>query len=669
MRRTPLFFPLLAVVGSLVGGMGWWAVAMALLLSLVLGSVRVFLCSVLCAAIAWLHAESCSQRAAAVRAGWEGKAAVTLTGTVIEELRHGCVLDTGWRGVRVAIRGDLPFHIGDVVRVEAEPLPVHAAPIPGMFDETRWMKGRGLTGSLAYISGNYLGHPWSWASLRGAGAAIRTCLADRLMQGTMNDPSAQVLCALVLGEKSRAEEETMLPFRQGGCLHAFAVSGLHVGMVAGMLWLLLRLLHLRPDVARVLLLLVIGLYVIVTGLAVPALRAYLMMALYIVGLLLRRRVELGNTWCFLALVILLVEPWQLFHAGFQLSFSIYAAIGIGVAWWLRERPWLAPDDYLPSRLYTRWDRLLCRTDYSLRSLLAVALSAWLVSLVVAGHCFHTINTYGFLTNVAIALLLPLAMGSGLAALALSEIPWLGPMALALACKASSLLLGVVSFFASLPGSYLPLELPRPPEAGMVLGLGYGNSVTVLGNPGLVIDTGNDISARRNVQPALFHAGYHPAAVLLTRSLNSRCGGLSVLQQYWPKMAVLRSEHLPISMSRFRSSAGVFEIYAPPADIPERPAANRAPVVRWHAGQGRVLYVGDASMVTLEQLPDSARHADIVVLGRNPVLPVDDAEILRSFGARRIILLPSASASPLTPEAVAPAELVRVPDHGLMELMP
>ncbi len=672
--RAPFALPLAGVVAAILGGAWWLLAAVAAGVALLMRLHRIGACLVLCTLIAALHEglhEGLRARAAEdALAAWGRGDAVTCEGTVVDQLRRGCLLRDEGTGAVLALRGETPFAEGDRVRVSFALRRPEPPPIEGMFDRAAWMRSRGIAAEADYIGGEYLGHPFSWAALRGVATGMRHALAARLMPpGTEDDARRQVLCALVLGARELAEDDTLLPFRRGGCLHAFAVSGMHVVLLAGLLWPLLRLLRVRPVVGRWVQLAVLGVYVLVTGFSVPAVRAYVMLAALMMALAFRRRAGLVNTWCFAALVVLLVEPWQLYSAGFLLSFSIYAAICMGASLCLRESGWVAPDAFIPPRIYTRLEQWQRAADYSLRGTVAVALVAWLVSLPLTYCLFHTLTPWSFATNIAIAPLIPLAMGAGLAALAFAGVPLLGAASSWCALHAAQLLMAVAAWLGYLPGAYLPAVPPQPPQAAMLLGTGYGGSACVLGNPGLVIGCGSEVGAALQVEPALFHAGFAPSALLLPQPTKAASGGAGVLQRSWPQMRVIPSAELGQQPLVLEGEAGRFTLYAPAPSLPQKPAVHRTPIVLWEWPDGRrLLYVGDAARATFEQLPPEARRADTLVLGHNPVQPLADPAMLRASGATTIILLPSAAANALDEASLAPGtRLLRVGEKGCLFL--
>ncbi len=660
--RSPLLLPTLAVLGVLGGGMWWMLSLAAILLAGVTGLYRILLMSLLCALLAALQLTDWKEASAALQKELAEKDAVTLTGTVERELSRGCILATK-TGERAVIRGEIPWKMGDIIRVTGSYLPVKSPPVKGMFDAASWLESRGAAAQLAYVRGEWLGHPFSWASFLGRAQECRRFLAARLMPpGTEADERRQVLCALVLGDKTQAEEETLTVFRRGGCLHAFAVSGLHVGLVAGLVWLLLRhlrFLRLRPRVARLVLLLTVALYVWMTGAEVPAQRAFLMLAVVVGGQMLLRPVSLLNTLCFAALVILLPQPWQLHHAGFQLSFAVYLAICAGARLSLRDHAWCGPDHYIPSRILSEGELRWMRVELGVRGVVVVSLCAWLASLLVTMVQFHAFNSYSFLTNMALSPLLPLVMGAGMLWLAVGWIPVLGTLAGKLALTTSGWMVSIVSFFAALPGSYLPDVPPAPPESAMIFTTGYGGSICVLGNPGLVVDTGTEATARFQTEPALFHAGYSPALALISRSTRSADGGLNLFRRTWPRMGVIRASELGKGICSFRTEAGEFRLYPPPPELPRSPSANEVPIISWTRGAQRLLYIGDASWETFAAMPPEERRAGTLILGYSPRQPIEDVEELLQTGASRVILLPSAGKSSLPEALPASVECVQL----------
>lgn len=659
---APLFLPLVAVVGVLLGQEWWLLSAGVVLLALVVRLWRVAACAFLCAAIMAVHGSLWQENAEELRSA---TGLVRITGTVERVMSSSVLIHRGWTQAGVQLRGEGTehFQVGDAVDVLAERLTTHSAPLPGMFDAPTWMRGQGIAAAFRLVRNEGLpSRPMSLHLIRKWGLDMREALVRRIMpRGTESDARRQVLAALVLGARESAEDETLEGFRRGGCLHAFAVSGLHVGLVWGILWLVIRLLRVRPVVARPVLLVAVGVYVLITGVPVPAIRAYVMLAVAMGAFILRRQGNMLNTWSFAALLILMVAPHQLYNAGFLLSFAVYAAIGVGVRLCMGDRPWFGPDAFIPYRIMSRAELSYKQAELALRGVCVVSLSAWLVSLPITYLCFHTFNTYAVLTNIAISPLLPLVMGAGLLHLALGWIPLLGIATEWVMLRLASVLLAVVGFFGDLPSSYLPAAPPAGAESLLIMGTGYGKSCAMLGNPALVVDVGSESEAQFTVQPALFHTGRTPVALLQTRKLKGLSEGTDAFLKQYPQ--VLRAPR----QGCVETSAGTYTLYAAPPDYTQTPAANQAPVVLWQSATQRVLYVGDAPYAAWSTIPQHERRADIVILGCNPTFPVADSEELRACGAKQIILLPSAAGLKLNTERLAPAHIIRMRSRDVLQL--
>lgn len=628
--RAPLLLPLAAVVAVLLGPWGWAVVGALVALACVGRLWRQAAASLLAALVSWGHVALTEQRAEPLR---EPGCAAEYTGTVTRTMAQGFVLSGGWLQPKLLVHAELPAEPGDVLRVTVLPREPEERE-SGSFDRVAWLRGEGIAAEADAVRASFCGHPWGWYALRGEGLRLRDKLARRLMPpGTEGEDWRRLLCAMVLGERSSAGEEMLGLFRRGGCMHVFAVSGLHAGLVAGFLWFGFRRLRVHPRVARPLILAVLAVYVLITGCAVPALRAYTMLALALGGLMLRRRVTLLNTWCAAALFTLLVAPSELYNAGFQLSFGVYAAIVLGMRICLhRDSPWFGPDAYLPYRLMTPAELWVRKAELWLRALVVVPLCAWLVALPLTAAAFGVVNPYSVLCNIVIAVPVSVCMAAGLLYLLLGGVPWLGVAAQWAAQYSAGFLLWLVACFGELPGAYLSATPPAEPTAVVQVPARYGSGCCLLGNGGLLVGCGSASSARFELLPTLFQRGCRPAALLMLPVSEAQRGGAEVLRREWPEMRVCEAD----APQRITTPAGTFLICPPPADLPPTPAANRLPLVLWEQPNGyRILYAGDASALSLRALPPGERHADELILGRNPTAPFtqQDKEALRVHRVR------------------------------------
>jgi len=145
-----------------------------------------------------------------------------------------------------------------------------------------------------------------------------------------------VLKAVLLGERSSVDSDTVESFRKSGLYHLLVIAGLHVGLLASLAELLLRRLGFRESWRSGLLLLFLFGYAGLVEQRAPTLRATLMIGGYLVARFLYRQHSALNAIGLAALLLLLTRPPWLFESGFQLSFCAALLIA-GVAAPILER--------------------------------------------------------------------------------------------------------------------------------------------------------------------------------------------------------------------------------------------------------------------------------------------------------------------------------------------
>lgn len=149
-------------------------------------------------------------------------------------------------------------------------------------------------------------------------------------------PSMPLYQALLTGSREKVPDEVLEHFKATGAMHLLAISGMHLGLVTLLfstliLWLLKRstwaLLHLPTRKLALLLTLPLLIsYAAITGLQPPAVRALIMVLVFMAAILLDRQWCSLNNLAIAALLILLLAPASLVGASFQLSFAATAAI-------------------------------------------------------------------------------------------------------------------------------------------------------------------------------------------------------------------------------------------------------------------------------------------------------------------------------------------------------
>ena len=140
------------------------------------------------------------------------------------------------------------------------------------------------------------------------------------------DQNRALLKGLILGERNEISSETKTAFSNSGVMHVLAVSGLHIGFVVIFFSLLFTLLRLPYRLKIILLMISLALYAAIVGFKAPVVRASLVVELYLFGKYLQRQLYPLNLLAAAALIILTINPLELFQASFQLSFMAVISI-------------------------------------------------------------------------------------------------------------------------------------------------------------------------------------------------------------------------------------------------------------------------------------------------------------------------------------------------------
>ncbi len=139
-------------------------------------------------------------------------------------------------------------------------------------------------------------------------------------QSTEN-PSEGLLQALLLGYRGNIDNETYEAFHKTGLLHLISLSGMHLGILIGIIWWLCKTAGLMKYTRAIICIIAIGLFLLIVPPRAPTVRAAIIGWLFCASFLFRRHSSALNTLSLAAIILLLIRPTQLFEAGWQLSFA------------------------------------------------------------------------------------------------------------------------------------------------------------------------------------------------------------------------------------------------------------------------------------------------------------------------------------------------------------
>ena len=153
---------------------------------------------------------------------------------------------------------------------------------------------------------------------------------------------AAVTSAILAGDKTGISEDLYKQYRDSGLAHFLSISGLHMSLIAALMFFTIRLLisfipplAIRYDSkkkAAVFAIFISFIYLLISGAEIPAQRAFIMTFIVLLGVLFSRNAISVRMLCFAALIVLVISPQALVSASFQMSF---AAVLVLVAFYER----------------------------------------------------------------------------------------------------------------------------------------------------------------------------------------------------------------------------------------------------------------------------------------------------------------------------------------------
>lgn len=236
---------------------------------------------------------------------------------------------------------------GDKISFRGTIIPISEKRNPYQFDYKSYLNRRGIyvqvrLDSLISHEQNESRLSWNWWRIK----------ALKLVERNFNNETAPIAKALLLGYKQDLEGASKQAFARAGLSHIMAVSGLHVGFIIAPFWFVIPFFWSKKY-GRVLgltgLILILYCYAGITGFSASVVRASVMAGLLTFGKLFNKSPNSINLTGVAAIVLLTINPAQLFEVGFQLSFSavliillVLPVIQHALPYWLRLRWYAKP---------------------------------------------------------------------------------------------------------------------------------------------------------------------------------------------------------------------------------------------------------------------------------------------------------------------------------------
>jgi competence protein ComEC len=319
-------------------------------------------------------------------------------------------------------------HVGDEVEVVGRLQAPRGPSNPGELDSAALMRDQGVRAvvqvredpdSVTLRSDRTLSTAAGWLAL------VRS-RAHRTLEELLPPEQQGLAMALLLGEDSALQQAEWDKYQRTGVIHVLAISGQHLAVLAGFLWLVLRLGRLRRRRSACLVALLLLGYALLTGGRPPVMRSAVMACAVCGGVLLLRPVQPANLFALSWLAVAILNPTDLFNGGCQLSFLSVAML----IWGLPRRRDEEPDplQQLIEQSRPRWQQVLRGLVGQVLLAYTITLAVWLAVAPLVAARYHLVSLVGLLIGPPVVLLTTIALLAGFLALLLAPICW--PLALA-----------------------------------------------------------------------------------------------------------------------------------------------------------------------------------------------------------------------------------------------
>ena len=368
-------------------------------------------------------------------------------------------------GVHATVRQPLPDAdeavpcLGDRVQVTGRLMRPLGPSNPGAFDVATYFHRQGVRASLSTDHWEAMrvvepaADPLRWT----VGAMGRW--AVHRFEAMSSKEGRAVASAIVLGRRDLLRfdigetdaEDLERAFILTGTAHFLAVSGFSVGLAAGVVLLVMRVLGSGPKATAAAVFVVVAAYAMMTELRPPVVRAAILITILCLAWATGRERQRLNSLAAAVIIVLLVRPGDLFSTSFQLSFAVV----LGMFWLVVKidavlfRRGADPlDDEEVPKPGAFWLPTYARRTVSL------SIAAALVAIPLSANRFHLVSWLAPVASVALAPLAFLLIAGSMALVILgAPAAWLGDLLAAVPDGMARAIVGVVDAMARIPGGH------------------------------------------------------------------------------------------------------------------------------------------------------------------------------------------------------------------------
>ena len=342
---------------------------------------------------------------------------------------------------------------GDILLTKGQPQKIKKSPPGSAFDYTVYLKRKNIFFRQYLSSDQFLIAGKTTPDLYSYAINIRRWCISQISKFIAGKNERALAIALITGQSDDLDPELNQSYAVNGTLHVLSVSGLHTGLLYGLILFLLKpLSKVKHGVWIICLftIMILWCYSLITGLSPSVLRAVTMFSFIAISKPLGLRSGIWNTLASSAFILLLFNPWLITGIGFQLS---YLALG-GIIWLhpILLRLW-EPNSWI---MFSAWN-LTC-----------MSVAAQLTTLPVSLLNFNQFPVWFIPANLLVIPISSAALMAGLAFIPLSTLPYIAEASGLILELLISLMNQITIFIAELPGASINHIYLLPSEALLLM---------------------------------------------------------------------------------------------------------------------------------------------------------------------------------------------------------
>lgn len=317
--------------------------------------------------------------------------------------------------VRTSVSGHL-VHVrtGDRIEVIGSLEEARPPDNPGGMDYKGFLQRQGISSLLqvehpAAVNRLHAASGVSWTLARWRESIRKEC--QLIFMRTLPGEQAGLASSLLIGERMSLTDDLEEKFIQTGTMHLLAISGLHVGILLGLILKLCRLWNLGSTATGIVLVVTIIAYLFITDLRPPVLRAGILAVIAVLGIFFGARTDRMNALATCALILMIWRPADIFDIGAQLSFLAVAAILWSLTWSKRS----ASTEKTLAQILNEdawWYRWWKPVRKYLVDVYKMTAAVMLATLPITMATFHLVAPVGILLNMVLIPYIAIVLGLG-----------------------------------------------------------------------------------------------------------------------------------------------------------------------------------------------------------------------------------------------------------------